>query len=86
MDRGDGQKRRKARGETLPADDQAAILLLKPGKRPLRLEARDLHLDGSAPRFLGLPDPFGDLRPDAAFAELLAQGFGIIRPYRSRGP
>ena len=38
----------------------------------------DVLLDGPAPRFLRLPDAFGDLRPNAAAAELLAQGFRIV--------
>jgi hypothetical protein len=78
MDRGDGQKRRKACRKPLPANDQAAVLFLKPGKRTLCLEAGDIHLDGAAPRFLGLPDAFWDLRPNAAFAQLQAQCFGVI--------
>ena len=78
MDCGDRQERREACGETLPTDDQTAILLLKPGKRPLSLKTRYVDLDGSTSWLLGLPDPFRDLGPDAPRAELLAQVFGII--------
>jgi hypothetical protein len=67
MDRGDRKKRLKARRDTLPADDQAAILLLEPGKCPLGLEPWHHFFDRSTPIFLGLPDALGDLRPDPTF-------------------
>jgi hypothetical protein len=86
MDCGNGQKRREACRKPFPADDQAAVLFLKPGKRPLRLEAGDCHLDRAATRFLGLPDAFGDLRPNAASAQLQAQCFGVIAPVGRQHP
>jgi len=66
--RGHGQKRLKAAGETLPMDDHTAILLLQPSKRPLGLETRHLDLAGAVARFLGVPDVFRELAPDASFA------------------
>ena len=78
MDRCQGQKRRKAGRKTLPADHQAAILLLEPGKRPLGLEPGHRLFDGSASGVLGLPDALGDLRPNATLPEPLPQGFRII--------
>ena len=85
MDRGHGQKRRPACRKPLRADDQAAVLFLHPGQRTLRLEAGDLPLEGAAPRFLGLPDAFGDLRPDAAAAELLTEIFRIVKTLHDEG-
>jgi hypothetical protein len=41
VDRRDGQKGCKAGRQTLPADDQAAVLLLEPGERALRLKPRN---------------------------------------------
>jgi hypothetical protein len=78
VDRGNGQKRCEACGKSLPVNYQATALLLKPGKRTLRLEAGDIHLDGAAPRSLSLPDAFWYLRPYATVAELRAQPFGVI--------
>jgi len=78
VDRSDGQKPREACCKPLPADDQAAVLFLKPGQRPLHLEAGDPHLDGTAPRSLGLPDSLRNLCPDIAFARMQAQRFGVI--------
>ena len=66
MDGSDCQKRLKAGRQTLPPDDQAAVFLLEPGKGPLGLKAWDHVLDRPAPIFLGLPDPFRELRPDTA--------------------
>ena len=78
MDRGDRQERLEARGNALPADYQAAILLLEPGKGALRLESRHHLFDRSTTRFLRLPDTLGDLGPDAPLPELLTQRFRII--------
>src|SRR5919108_6290419 len=61
MDRGDRQKCLKACGNTFPPHDQTTILLLEPGKRPLGLEPRHDFFDRSPARFLGLPDPLGEL-------------------------
>jgi hypothetical protein len=49
-------------------DDHTAILLLQPSKRPLGLETRHLDLAGAVARFLGVPDVFRELAPDASFA------------------
>jgi hypothetical protein len=72
-----GEKRVEACGETFPADDQAAIFTLEPGKRPLGLEARHLLFDGPPPRFAALPHPLRHLGTDPACAEALAQVFGV---------
>src|SRR3954454_4135145 len=78
VDRGDRQERLEAHGNALPSDDQAAILLLEPGKGPLGLESRHHLLHWSAPVFLRLSDPLRDLGPDATPPELLTQRFRII--------
>jgi hypothetical protein len=78
MDHGNGQKRIEARCNTFPPDDQAAVFFLEPGKRPLGLEAWHGLFDRSPTVFLGLPDPFRNLPPDAPTPEVLAEGFGII--------
>ena len=65
------KKRVKACGKALPTHDQAAILLLEPGKGALRLKAWDHLFDGPATIFLGLPDPLGDLCPDTPLPQLL---------------
>lgn len=78
VNRGNCQKCVKAGGHTLPPHHQAPILLLEPGKRPLRLEPRDHFFDWSTTVFLGLPDPLWELRPDTSPPELLSQRFGII--------
>src|SRR5919108_3924229 len=78
MDRGDGQERIKASSDTLPPDHQATILLLKPGKCPLRLEPWDDLFDRPATIFLALPDTLGQLCSDPTLAQRLAQSFRII--------
>src|SRR5882724_7173509 len=78
MDSCQGQKRRKAGRKALPADHQAAILLLEPGKRMLSLEPGHRLFNGSAAGFLGLPDALGNLRPNATPPEPLPQGFRIV--------
>jgi len=78
MDRGNRQKRIETQGETLPTDDQAAILFLKPGEGALGLKAWDVPLDRSATGGLALPDPFRDLRADTAAAELLTEVLRIV--------
>jgi hypothetical protein len=78
VDRGNCQKRIKAGGNPFPPHHQTPILLLKPGKRPLRLELRHHCFDWSAQVFLGFPDPLGELSPDTASPELLSQRFGIL--------
>ena len=65
-------------GKPLPADDHAAVLLLIPGKQPLRLEAPDGPRDGAAPRLRALPAPCRDLRPNATLAHWPAQGLGVV--------
>src|SRR5215471_21024412 len=78
VNRGESQKRLKACRNALPTDDQAAIFLLEPGKRALRLKAWHHLFDRSAPGFLRLPDPLGYLGADPPLPELLPEGFGII--------
>ena len=78
VDRGDGQKRIKASGDTLPPDHQATIFLLKPGKCPLRLEPWDDFFDRSATVFLALPHTLWQLCSDPTLAQGLAQSFRII--------
>ena len=78
MNHGDGKQCLEAHRETLPTEDQAAILFLEPGKGALSLEAWHLPLDRSATSELAPPDPCGHLRPNAPGAELLAQDFGVI--------
>jgi hypothetical protein len=82
VNHGDCEKRVEAGDKTFPADNQAAVLPLEPGKRPLSLEARDVLLEGAPTRLLGVPDPFGHLRPDPAFPEAMAEslrGVSFIR-------
>ena len=78
MDHGDDKKRVEASGETFPAHDQSTVLPLKPGKRPLDLEARDRLFDRPPPRLAALPYPFGNLGPDTACAKAMTEVFGII--------
>jgi hypothetical protein len=76
--RGKSQECLEACGDALPADDQATVFLLKPGKGPLRLEPWDDLFDRSATMFIGLPDALRDLRSDPALPEVLAERFGIL--------
>ena len=69
MDGGDCQKRVKAGRNTLPADHQATIFLLEPGKGALGLKPWHHFFDRSATVLLGLPDPLRDLRPDSPLAQ-----------------
>src|SRR4029453_1825199 len=78
VDRGDGQKRVEAGGNTLPTHNQTTIFLLKPSKRPLRLESGHHFFDRSAPVFLRFPDALGNLRPNTPLPELLPERFRII--------
>src|SRR5919199_2968665 len=75
---GHHKKRVEAGGETFPAHDQSTVLPLKPGKRPLDLEARDRLFDRPPPRLAALPYPFGNLGPDTACAKARTEVFGII--------
>ena len=84
MDHRDGKKSVDAHHETLPTDDQAAILLLEPGKGALGLKAGDVLLDWSPTWGLALPDPLRDLCPHPPVTELLAQGLGVIPFIRLR--
>src|SRR4030095_15340919 len=78
MNRGESQECLETCGDALPADDQAPVFLLKPGKGALGLEPGHHLCDGPAPIFLGLPDALRDLGPDPPLPELLAQRFRII--------
>jgi hypothetical protein len=78
VDGSDRQKCLETCGNTLPSHDQATVLLLEPGNRPLGLKPRDHFFDRSAPVFLGLPDPLRDLCPDTPLPECLTQRFRLI--------
>ena len=78
MHHGYGEKGMKARGQPFPADHQAAVLALEPGKRPLRLIARDRFFDRPSPRPAAFPNAFGDLGANATRAEAPAKIFRII--------
>jgi hypothetical protein len=78
VNRGKSQECLEAGGDALPADDQATVLLLPPGKGPLRLEPWDHLFDRAATMLLGLPDALRALRPDPALPEVLPEPFGII--------
>jgi hypothetical protein len=78
MNHGHGEKGVKARGQTLLADDQAAVLALAPGKRPLSLIVWDIWFDWPSPRLAPFPYAFGNLGANPAYAQATAEGFGII--------
>src|SRR6266851_4651663 len=78
VDRSKSKKRLKACGNALPADHQAAILLLEPGKGALSLKSWDGFFDRSAPVLFRLPDALRDLRPNTPLPELLPQRFRLI--------
>src|SRR5690349_17971506 len=78
VNRGESQECVETCGDALPADDQATVFLLKPGKGPLSLEPWHHLCDGPTTIFLGLPDALRDLRSDPSLPELLAQRFRII--------
>src|SRR5215471_4752568 len=78
VDRGDCQKRVKAGRNALPADHQAAILLLEPGKGALGLKSWHHLFDRSAALLLRLPDPLRELCPNTALPYHLTEHFGII--------
>jgi hypothetical protein len=78
VNHGHGKKRVEAGGEPFPAHDQAAVLPLKPGKRPLDLVARDVRFDRPPPRCAAFPHAFGNLGPNAASAEAMPEVFGVI--------
>ena len=68
MNDSDGEERVEAGGDSFPAHDQAAVLPLEPGKRPLGLEPRHDFFDWSPTRFLAFPDPLGELGPNTTLA------------------
>src|SRR4029453_4692958 len=78
MNRGERQECLETCGDALPADDQAPVFLLKPGKGPLGLEPWPHLCDGPTTIFLGLPDALRALGPEPPLPELLAQRFRII--------
>src|SRR5688500_9091078 len=84
MHHGNGEKRIEARGQTFPADHQAAVLPLEPGQRPLGLVARDLLFDRPSPRLAAFPSAFEDLGPNAACSEASAEVCGIIALIRGQ--
>jgi hypothetical protein len=73
-----GEERIEAGSEPFPGHDQAAVLALEPGKRPLGLVARDSIFDRPSPRLMAFPDAFGYLGANAACAEATAEVFGVI--------
>jgi hypothetical protein len=78
MNHRDGEKCVEAGRETLPSDDQSAVLALEPRKRPLSLESRD-GLSYGAPTWLSVfPHPFGNLGADTPFTKAMAKLFGVI--------
>src|SRR4030095_6998109 len=78
MNRGESQECLETCGDALPADDQAPVFLLKPGKGPLGLEPWHHLCDGPTPIFLGLPDALRDLGPAPPLPELLAPRLRIL--------
>jgi hypothetical protein len=78
MDHGYDKKRVKAGGETLPPHDQAPVLALEPGKRPLNLVARDVLFDRASARRFGFPSAFRDLGSDPTGAEATTEVIGSI--------
>jgi hypothetical protein len=66
-----GEKCVEACRETLPADDQAAVLALEPRKRPLGLEARNILFNGSPTSLSVFPDAFRDLGANTSFAQFI---------------
>ena len=83
MNDSDGEERVEAGGDSFPAHDQAAVLPLEPGKRPLGLEARDVLFHGAPTRLSRLPHPFGDLGPDTTGAEAMTE---VLACMHSRPP
>jgi hypothetical protein len=78
MHDGDDEERIEAGSKTLPADNQSAVLALKPCARPFSLKARHALFDRSAAWPPSLPHPFRDLGANPACAEALAESLGII--------
>src|SRR5262244_3475180 len=78
VNRGESQECLETCGDALPADDQASVFLLKPGKGPLGLEPWHHLCDGPTTMFLGLPNALRDLGSEPSLPELLAQRFRII--------
>lgn len=69
--------------KTFPADNQAAILALKPGECPFSLNARGSLFDRSATELPRLPHPVRDLGANPACSEALAKPLGSI-PFSGR--
>jgi hypothetical protein len=80
MSHGDGEECVEAYGATFPADHQAAVWALEPGKRPLGLMARDVLFKEGPPRLAGRPYPWGNLRSDPPLTEPLAKVLGVTYP------
>src|SRR5918911_3592221 len=64
--------------ETLPTDDQAAVLALEPRQRPLGLEARDVLLHGAPTPLAIFPDALRDLGAHPTVTKAPAKACGII--------
>ena len=78
MNDSDGEKRGDAGGAPCPAHDQAAVLPLDPGQRPLGLEARALLAARSPPRLAGLPPPCGKLGAEPTLTAATAAVLGLL--------
>src|SRR5215475_10421191 len=84
MNHGHREKRIEACGETFPADHQAAVLALEPGKCPLSLIARDILFDWPAPRLAAFPDALRNLGADPTSTETTAEVLGIVTLIRGQ--
>jgi hypothetical protein len=78
MDHGYGKKRVEAGGETLLPHDQAPVVPLAPGTRPLNLVARRVLVDRASAQLFGLPPASGNLGSDTTCVEATTEVFGII--------
>jgi len=78
VNHGNGEACMEAGREPFPADDQAAVLALKPRQRPLGLEARGVISYGTPPWLSVVPDAFGNLGAHSTSTEALAKGMGVI--------
>jgi hypothetical protein len=78
MNQGHDEKRVEAGGEPFPAHDQATVLPLEPGNRPLGLVARHALFGWAAAYPCGFPHALGTLGPQTTHAEAMTEVCGII--------
>jgi hypothetical protein len=78
MHDGDDEECIETGRKTFPADNQPAVLALKPCECPFSLKARDALFDRSPTWLPSLPHPFRDLGANPACAEVLTKPLGII--------